>query len=431
MDGGIAKVPVVGRATNKLTDRKIKAFVTKARAGAAGAKKLSDGGGLYVTMTPAGTAVWRLKYRLSGKERLYAVGIYPEVGLEEARAARETVKSHLRDGRDPLKARRVRRATAAAASDDTFTSVASDWLAKRKRDWSVVHYAKSRQALERDVFPAIGSLPVSDITPAMVAGVVEAITRRGARETAAKVLWHCVCIFRFAQAKGLCRDNPATPVRELLPRKRQVSRRPAFLDFESLRDVLRRADLAALSPAVRLAQRLCAFTAARIGNVVEACWAEFDLDSETPSWTIPRGQMKVRDREHDHRIPLGSMIAAELRAWRERSRGKVYVFPSPTGNDHITRESLEKVYRVTLGLAKRHTLHGWRAAFATLARDAEFSREVVELTLDHVHDNAVARAYDRGERWVERVRLMEWWDAQLEPIQKDPSVLPLRPAPAA
>src|SRR3954469_21146964 len=103
MSGGIDVAATAGRVTNKLTDRKVKAFVSKARSGAATAKKMSDGGGLYVTLTSAGTPVWRLKYRLNGKERLYAIGVYPEVSLEEARAARESVKAHLREGRDPLK----------------------------------------------------------------------------------------------------------------------------------------------------------------------------------------------------------------------------------------------------------------------------------------------------------------------------------------
>lgn len=430
MDGGIEIAANLGRATNKLTDRKVKAFITKARSGSVAAKKMSDGGGLYVTLTSAGTPVWRLKYRLSGKERLYAIGVYPEVSLEEARSARDSVKAHLRDGRDPLKARQVSRAEAATASDNTFAGVAADWLAKRKRDWSAIHYEKSKIALERDVLPVIGRLPVADITPAIMAGVIEGITKRGVRETAAKILWHCVCVFRFAQARGLCRDNPAMPVRELLPRRRHVTRRPALLEFDALRDVLRRADLAALSPSVRLAQRLCAFTAARIGNVVEAKWTEFDLDADTPVWMIPRRQMKAREREFDHKIILGPTITAELRVWRERTGGEGFAFPSPTGNDHITRESLEKVYRVTLALAKKHTLHGWRAALSTLARDAGFSRDVVELTLDHIHDTAVARAYDRGERLVDRIRLMEWWDAQLQPVSRDPSVVPFRRAKA-
>lgn len=413
MVGGIGGEQRRGRATNRLTDRSIKAFIKPSSGNPDGKKKLSDGGGLYLTRTPAGTPVWRLKYRLDGRERLYSIGPYPDVTLEQARRERDLAKAQLRDGRDPVRARDLRRAEAATASEDTFGAIASEWIAQRRRDWSDVHALKSQRALERDVFPALGKLPVAEITPAMVAIVVEKVMDRGVRDTASKLLQHIASIFRFAQAKGRCRDNPAEPVKELLPRRGQTAPRPALLDVAELRDVLRRADVAPISPAVRLAQRLCAFTAARIGNVVEAQWSELDIEAAPPSWTIPRSKMKARDRQHDHTVLLGGTIADELRTWKERTGGSGYVFPSPAGNDHITRESLEKAYRVTLGLAKKHTLHGWRAAFATLARDAGFSRDVVELALDHVHDTEVARAYDRGERMDERLRLMRWWDAVL------------------
>lgn len=137
------------------------------------------------------------------------------------------MKANLRDGRDPVKSRQLGRAAAVSASDTTFGGMAEDWLARRRRDWSKIHYATSRRALERDVLPFLGRLPISDITPAMIARVIEAVTRRGARDAAAKVLWHCICVFRLAQARGLCLENPAVPVREVLPRRKEVQRRPA------------------------------------------------------------------------------------------------------------------------------------------------------------------------------------------------------------
>jgi integrase len=107
-------------------------------------------------------------------------------------------------------------------------------------------------------------------------------------------------------------------------------------------------------------------------------------------------------------------VRSELRAWRRKVGTEGYVFPSPTGKTYITRESLEKVYRVTLGLAQKHSPHGWRSSFSTLAKENTFSRDCVELALDHVADTAVVRAYDRGERLEERRRLAAWWDAQLK-----------------
>ncbi len=193
---------------------------------------------------------------------------------------------------------------------------------------------------------------------------------------------------------------------------------PALLDFASLGDILRRANMANISPSVRVAHRLCAFTAARIGNIIDAEWKEFDLKSAQPSWNIPRVKMKVKSRFSDHRIPLCSEVTEELHQWKSIYGGKGYVFSSPTGNKHIGRESIEKVYRVTLGLEGKHSPHGWRSSFSTLARDHGFSRNAVELALDHIHDNEVARAYDRGERFKERVKLFKWWGMKLDAAQK-------------
>jgi integrase len=417
-----------GLGPNRLTDRGIRAYLVRARVGKAPTKKLSDGGGLYITLTPAGTAVWRIKFRYDGKERLYSPGIFPSVSLEAARAAREVVKAYLREGRDPLQARDVERAEAAVAGDNTFASVAADWLAKRKKDWSAIHYTKSSQALERDVLPTLGALPIAEITSAMIAGVIEHVIQRGVRDTASKILWHCVCVFRFAKAKGLTTDNPAEAVREMLPRRRVTTRRPALLDIDALRDLLRRAELANLSPAVRLAHRVCAFTAQRLGNVVNARWEQFALDGDAPTWTIPRAEMKAKERPFDHAVLLSSTIAAELRAWKQLTGGVGLLFPSPTGTGTpISREAVEKVYKQTLNLRGKHSPHGWRSSFSTLARDAGFPKDAVELTLDHLHANDVVRAYDRGERLVERKRLVAWWDGQLTGAPLDAKVIPLRP----
>lgn len=411
-----------GIGAGKLSDKAVKAFVAKAERG----KKLADGGGLHLFITPAGGSTWRIKYRLDGKEKIYSIGPYPLVTLAAARVELGEVKSLLLEGKDPVGNRRINRAAQAASSDNTFQFVAQEWLTMKKKEWSATHYTKSARAFERDIYPSLGKLPIVSITPAMVATAIQDIHKRDVLETATRILQHLNGVFRYAQAKGLCRDNPAAPAREVLPRKKDSGRMPALLDYVALGDVLRRAQLARLSPAVHMAHRLCAFTASRIGNVVNAEWSEFQLDGEQPVWTIPRAKMKVTNRDIDHRIPLGSQIAEELCRWRAMIGSKGYVFPSPAGGKHIGRESIEKVYRVTLSLAGKHSPHGWRSAFSTLARDHGFERDVVELALDHAHDDEVARAYDRGERFAQRITLYSWWGNQLNLAQHGAKIIPLK-----
>ncbi|MQA37838.1 tyrosine-type recombinase/integrase [Rugamonas aquatica] len=417
-----------GIGLSKLSDKAVKAFATAAEPG----KKLADGGGLHLFITPAGSATWRIKYRIEGKEKLFSIGPYPQVSLAAARVELGEVKALLLEGKDPVSNRQVNRAANAASSDNTFQIVAAEWFAMKKKEWSDVHYVKSVRAFERDLYPTLGKLPISSLTPAIVATAVLAINKRDVLETATRILQHLNGVFRYAQAKGHVRDNPALAAREVLPRKKDNARMPALLDFVSLGDLLRRAELARISHSVRMAHRLCAFTAARIGNVIEAEWRQFDLDSVQPVWTIPRHKMKFKNRELDHRLPLCPEIAEELRQWRNLIGGRGILFPSPTDNSkHISCEAVEKLYRETLHLRNKHTPHGWRSALTTQARDNGFERDVVDLALDHAHDNEVVRAYDRGERFEQRIALYKWWGEQLSAAQRGGKVVPMHRPPVA
>ena len=412
---------MVGGTSGKLTDKGIKSFIARKVIGS----KLADGQGLYLLITRAKTASWRIKYRIEGKEKSYTIGTYPQSSLAQARLELKEVKASLNKGRDPVVARRITMAQAAAHSESTFRAVAEEWFAMKEKEWSLTHHTKSKRAFERDIYKALGELPIESITPSVIAKAIETINKRDVLETATRILQHLNGVFRYAQAKGLCEINSAAPVKEILPRKKANGRMPALLDWNSLGALLRAAEAARLSPSVRAAHRLLAFSATRISNVVQAEWKEFDLDADIPIWVIPRAKMKDHTRVGDHRIPLGPQITAELKQWGKLFGRKGYVFPSPTGNQFISRESLEKAYRVTLNMSGKHAPHGWRSAFSTLARDNGFEQDVVELALDHAHGNEVVRAYDRGERFTQRVGLYKWWGEKLTHAQNGAEVIEL------
>jgi integrase len=391
--------------------------------------KLADGGGLYLTYLPSGRASWQVRYSHGGKLCTFSVGPADEVSLADARAARARIKKQVEAGLDPITERRAKRAEGVTASEVTFADVAAAWLYKQKVDWAAIHYAKSQRALERDVLPTLGKLPVGRITTAMVATVIDKVQERGVRDTAQKILQHVRSVFRYAQARGLRVDNPAEPVIEILERAPDVVHHPAVLTFPELGDVLRRTEVAGVTPGVRLAHRLIAFTGTRIGNVVAAEWNHFDFESAAASWTIPRDQMKVRGggRTHDHKVILPAQIVRELRRWRlMQPHDAVYVFPGHQGRSHLSREALEKALRETMGLAGKHSPHGWRSALSTRAReDTDFDKELIDLSLDHVHASDVALAYDRGQRLEKRIALMKWWGDSLEQAEQGGHVVPI------
>lgn len=407
------------RGTDRLTDKTVKAWITRAAAGTAATRKLSDGGGLYLTTTPTGTPVWRLKYRLDGCERAFAIGIYPSVTLAAARAARGAAKELLAKGIDPTITRRVERTTNVQAAAATFGAAVERWLQKQSH-WAKTTAYPARLRLDRYILPQLGKLPIGTITSGMIGKAIEAIQ---GDDTAKKVRWLLVGIFNLAMADGLRSDNPAIAVKEHLAKQSEVHHFPALVDLPSIGDLLRRADLAHLSPSVHLGHRLCAYTVSRIGPVLQAEWPEFALDGDPQMWTIPREKQKEKDRDHDHVIFLGPTITGELRKWRSDSGGKGYLLPSPTGRAYITHEALEKAYRKTLGMAGVHSPHSWRTSFSTLAHEAAaapnagFGHDAIEMVLDHVHGNAVSQAYDRAAHRDERLRLAYWWDAQLTAAQ--------------
>lgn len=406
--------PIARRGVNRLTDRAIRGHLARVAAGTATTKKLSDGLGLFLLVTPAGSAMWRWKYRHGEKEKLLALGRYPEVTLDSARKQRDAARALLREGKDPSHHRQMARTAVLAAGDNSLEAVSRSWLELRRGEWSGIHFRKSLRAFERDVFPVIGRFPIGEVTAPLIVAAVRPVAARGARETAGRILQHLGGVFEFAEGLGLAERDPTPAAAQVLPRPKPGGRRPALLDLDALRDVLRRLDLARISPVVRLAHRLAAFTALRIGNVVEAEWAQFTLDGDDPRMVVPRQRMKVKKkRPWDHQVLLGPTIAGELLRWRDLTGGDGYVFPSPVSGKHITKEALANVMAGTLGMKDKHSVHGWRSSLSTLAREHGFASEVVELALDHVHASEVVRAYDRGERLEERRRLMNWWDAQL------------------
>lgn len=408
---------------NRLTARSAQAFINRAKPG----QKTSDGGALYLMKTPAGSAAWRINFRHDGRYRTYAVGLYPSISLAEARRERDRIKQLLSRGIDPVQAKRQEKAeniSAARATSDgakTFEEFSREWLERRalKRLWSEIHRKQVRQSLERYLFPLFGSVPVAGVTQDMVSQAAMKVISARRYETAGKLLQNVSLIFKSARLRGHRPDNPADGLAdELIPSGQMPNQRPALVTLPELGDVLRRTDLAAIAPQVRLCLKLIAFTAVRIGNALEARWEDFDLEAKVPIWTIARAQMKAKRRPFDHRVILGPTIAADMRTWRALTEGEGYVFPAPAGAPHLRHETLEKVYRRTLSLEGKHSVHGWRAAFSTLAKDSGlFSKDAVNLALDHVHDSEVARAYDRGERLDERIRLANWWDAQLSKAQ--------------
>lgn len=156
---------MVGGINGKLTDKGVRSFVNRSAPG----DKLTDGRGLYLFITKANGATWRIKYRISGKEKIYSIGTYPQNSLAQARLELTEVKAFLNKGQDPVIARKLNRASAASQSDHTFKAVAEEWFLMKAKDWSSTHLTKSKRAFERDVYKDLGDLPIEGIISSIIA----------------------------------------------------------------------------------------------------------------------------------------------------------------------------------------------------------------------------------------------------------------------
>ena len=120
--------------------------------------RLTDAGGLFLWVTPAGGKIWRLRYEVQGKEKLLSLGPYPALSLIDARAKREEAKAKLRDGKDPSVEKKLVRAAGTLAAQNDFKSVAVAWHAKQAPTWTARHAADVLDSLVKYVFPSIGEL---------------------------------------------------------------------------------------------------------------------------------------------------------------------------------------------------------------------------------------------------------------------------------
>ncbi|MCK8787690.1 integrase arm-type DNA-binding domain-containing protein [Roseomonas sp. NAR14] len=399
-----------------LTDKQIRAAKPRERP-----YRLGDGAGLYLEVAPGGAKLWRLRYQIAGRESMTALGRYPEVSLAEARERRAAARAGLRAGRTPAAEAAQRRQEAAVAEASRFEAVAREWHAARLPTWKPVHAADVLDSLERLVFPALGALPVRQITPSMVLAVLRAIEARPAVETAHRVRQRMSAIFVHAIATDRGDADPAAVVKPaLMPVER--GRQPAITDLAGVREVLARAEAIPAHPATRLALRLLALTATRPGEVQGAGWREFEgLDGPEPLWRIPPERAKMG---REHLVPLAPQAVAVVEAARRLSGRHPHLFPN---SRHAHKPMSENALGYLLnraGYHSRHVPHGWRAAFSSIMNERfPADRAVIDLMLSHVSEDRVEAAYNRAQHMPRRRELARLWADMLLDGMPEPATL--------
>lgn len=382
--------------TNRLTDAKLRNQKTPG--------KHFDGGGLFIDVRPNGAKYWRLKYRIAGKEKLLALGVYPEVGLAAARDAAAAARQAIARGEDPSAQRQVDKARAAHDAANTFQTVAGEWMAHQSARWSDATAEAIRRSLELHLFPALGARPLASIRPKEIVTAVKAVERHGSEDVAARLIQRAKAIYRWALHHERINSNPMVDLvpGELL-RPRTVKHRLALPEGE-LSAFLAKLDDYDGHPGTALALRLLILTAVRPGELRGARWAEFDLDGAL--WVIPGDRMKMGA---EHRVPLSRQAVDVVRAMAPLSGDRELLFPSPNYPSQPLSDNTLNSALARLGYKGIATAHGFRALFSTVANEAEWDGDVIERQLAHIERNRVRAAYHRSTYSAERAKLMQWW----------------------
>jgi len=387
--------------------------------------KLSDGGGLFLLVVPAGGKYWRMKYRFGGKDMgSLAFGVFPEVSLTEARDKRETARKKLRDGIDPRQEQKALKAANVADGENGFEVVALEWYANRSSAWSASHAATVIGRLNLDVFPRLGARPIGEITAPEVLKMLRAIEFRGALETAHRVRTICGQVFRYAVSTGRAERDPTADLRDALkPYKK--GHLPAITDPQALGPLLRAIDLYKGTHVVKCALMLVPLLMVRPGMLREAEWDEIDLDEAI--WSIPGGKMKTKA---PHIVPLPLQAVAILRDLRELTGRGMYVFPCHGQPDKPMSEAAIPVALHKLGYKGVQTAHGFRATARTILDEVLQQRpDFIEHQLAHAVRDPLGWAYNRTSHLAERKLMMQRWADYLDGLKRGVQVVPVNRAP--
>ena len=393
---------------------------TKIRAAKPADKKyrLSDEKGMYLEVTKAGGRYWRMKYRYQGKEKLLALGVYPDVSLADARTKRDEARALLAAGTDPGQARKAAKQEQAKAAADSFEAIAREWHGIQAAGrWTEGHATKTLQGLEKHIFPELGQHPIADITPAELLAVLKAMQARGTIDRANRLRQTCGEVFRYGIVTGRNKGNPAADLIRALQPSRQ--RHFAALTKEQLPDFLQalKKEYRA-SPVTCLGLKLLALTFVRPGELRQAKWEEFNL--EAGMWEVPAERMKMRV---SHLVPLSAQTIATLEQLRELTGNTELLFP---GRSNIRKPISDNTWRQALhAMGYKVTAHGFRATASTLLNEMGYRADAIERQLSHGERNKVRAAYNRAEYLEERREMMNQWGALLESMATDQKVTPI------
>lgn len=372
--------------------------------------RLSDGGGLFVEVRPSGSKLWRLAYRFDGKQKLMALGSYPETSLARVREKRLEAKALLQNGVDPMAVAKAEKEERLAQTEHTFSKIAEEMLDKATKEGLAETTLKKKRWLLDMAIVAFGEQPISEITATDILVPLRKVEAEGNYETARRLRSTIGQVFRYAIATARADNDPTFGLKGALISPK-VTHRAAITDRQGFAGLVRAVWAYDGMPETQAALKLLALLYPRPGELRKSQWPEFDLEKAT--WTIPAARTKMRRAQIKPLPKLAIEIVMDLR----RLTGNApFAFPSALSpGKPISENTLNGALR-RMGFGKDEmTSHGFRASASSLLNESGlWNSDAIEAELAHAGADEVRRTYHRARYWDERVEMADWWAGQIQ-----------------
>jgi integrase len=382
-------------------------------------RRLTDGNGLYLEISKTGGKWWRFKYRFAGKEKRLSLGVFPAISLKAARGRRDEARKLVAGGVDPGEHRRAVKAAGAERAQNCFEVVALEWFDKRSPSWKPSHSDRILSRLKRDVFPWVGSRPITEISAPELLDVMRRIESRGALETAHRTLSSCGRVFRYGIATGRAVRDPSADLRgALMPVKGDHF--ASVTEPEQVARLLRMLDGYVGTPVVCAALRLAPLVFVRPGELRHARWADVDLEAAEWRYTVTKTNTQ-------HVVPLADQAVEILRDLEPITRRSGFVFPSARGAGRPMSDNAILAAMRRMGIEKDEMSgHGFRAMARTILDEVlGFRPDIIEHQLAHAVRDPLGRAYNRTSHLQERKKMMQVWADYLDGLKRGAEVISL------
>lgn len=377
-------------------------------------RKLKDGAGLFLFVTST-LKSWRYKYRIGKNENSFTIGQFPEISIAEARERHKNAVKLVHEGIHPLAQKKAVKLQKQFEVAHTFAIVALGWTESKKGNWTAYYYSQVKRALDKDVNPTIGMLPIRAVTSPHILAILKSVEKRGAPVVAIQIKQWISAVYRHAAANLLADHDPTSVLKGLVVRpkvKHNVALKPSEVTA-LIQEMAKYGGYRTTAIAIELLM----LTFVRTVELRKAVWSEFDL--EKGEWRLPAERMKMKIA---HLVPLSNQAINLLAELKNITGANLYLFPNLRRPDDVMTATTINQALKRIGFSGTGTLgfsaHGFRGTASTILYEKGYRSEVIEKQLAHAEKSQTKAAYNQAEYLTERKKMMQEWGNFIDTIRK-------------